>query len=668
MSRTNYNRNRVAWRSYNDSRIRRALEINPNACAVAFHLIPFALNFNMPGYPGYVKDDLPQGGLATYTPTDEAVDTIKKLVPQASGLEKDSLNPQVGEAAIESLLLMGSIGTVAQTMESDYDYWVVIDESKFEERELNALRNKLAAIEQWCAERKIEVHFFLSDIEKTRNNDFGATDKESAGSSQAHLLKEEFYRTVIKAGGKDPMWWLLPPNLSEEDYEEHASRLFLESEIDENEVVDLGNVAPIPTGELFGGLLWQLNKATSNPYKASIKMALMESLIYSNSGDSLLCDTIKRAIQTHPDKTDQADPYLLMFDHIRRYYMRSGNRKATDCLEKCFYLKAMDKPVSQTRDDPSLPYKERTLRAVIRHWKWTPQTLEDMNSYKKWDFEKLVALGSQTHGFMLETYTKIYDGVANQSKEKSYITDQDRTILGRKLFTIYDKRNSAKVEYMQRIMNELKDLEALTFSVDVKQGQKSHWAVYHGDIRMMAAKGIPVKNLLLRKDANPIAIMMWLAQNEIYGRGTFLYYMPNSALPVTLQDLQFALEVIRNFFPVISPGDLKGDDLLRRARVNKLMVVVNFLVPRWKTSVETLHIIYSTSWGESFCYAFPVKQGLQKLIEILGQTAPEFNLNKKRMFHVFAPKGDHDTKLARLVKDFLVKNFKRDSNPPVKKA
>ena len=63
----------------------------------------------------------------------------------------------------------------------------------------------------WALVRfKIHVTFFLMDIFKARDNDFGGSTHESSGSAMARLLKEEFYRTMIHVAGRLPLWTALP--------------------------------------------------------------------------------------------------------------------------------------------------------------------------------------------------------------------------------------------------------------------------------------------------------------------------------------------------------------------------------------------------------------------------------------------------------------------------
>ncbi len=658
MKHDSYVHNRRAWHSYNKNRINRALKISPGSGDIAFHVIPFLIHTNHPELPGYEEGVSHCGGIYLYDQADDELNIVRRGLPGYNLTNARSSMPVSG-FQVESLLLMGSIGTVAHGKDSDYDYWVIFDESRLSKIEVAALKRKLAAIEKWATQKKMETHFFLLDAEKTRNNDFGESDKESAGSSQALILKEEFYRTAILVAGKDPLWWILPARLTDKEYEEHRQRIFDEGKIDENEVVDLGNIESISTGELFGALLWQFNKAISSPYKSAMKMALMKKFIGSDSADRLLCNVLKGAIQANPKKIDQADPYLLMFDSIRRHYLKEGRGSAAHCLEKCFYLKSLDNPVKSTRDEANLPYKERTLRACIRLWKWDKYTLEDINFFKSWDPGKVAQLASQVHNFMLDTYKELKDDIDKQPNVKSLITDRDLTILGRKLFTIYDKKDKDKIEFVKRVMDENMELEALTFKAAVKRGRPPMWEVYRGDIVNLAAKKRSIDKYLVKKGPDLVALMMWLVQNHVCWNKSLLYFIPESTLPVSLQDLQKLMGRISELLPPVSIGDLKNDDLVKSARAERILVVVNLLSQRWKQDIDFIHILYTTSWGESFCHALPADKGLPKLLNVLNQTRRDFSINNRKMFDIFTPKGETDVKLGRKMKDFLLKKFRR---------
>ncbi|MDP3425847.1 MAG: pentapeptide repeat-containing protein, partial [Humidesulfovibrio sp.] len=158
---------------------------------------------------------------------------------------------------IEALYAIGSLGSVAQKPSSDIDCWVCHGEPEGLPQEVReGLRRKLAALELWADEQfGLEVHFFAMTLDEVRTNSFGMSDKESSGSAQAALLKEEFYRTALRLAGRDLLWWTAPPGA---DAATAQSLLADISALDPRlaaELVDLGQPEPIPASEYFGACL-----------------------------------------------------------------------------------------------------------------------------------------------------------------------------------------------------------------------------------------------------------------------------------------------------------------------------------------------------------------------------------------------------------------------------
>jgi adenylate cyclase class 1 len=98
---------------------------------------------------------------------------------------------------IEALFTIGSVGSLAQTRESDYDIWVVVDNRQIPPERLKILSRKLRLLQRWITGKYLlAIHFFLMDVEDIRANNFGAISQEGSGSALKSILKEEFYRTL----------------------------------------------------------------------------------------------------------------------------------------------------------------------------------------------------------------------------------------------------------------------------------------------------------------------------------------------------------------------------------------------------------------------------------------------------------------------------------------
>ncbi len=654
MTASLYVQNKNAWIKYNQSRVDRAFEINQEKSRLAFHVIPFLLQRNDPDLPGYIEGNYKPVGISRYAPDKGAMESVRRSFPRIN-LNKLLVPNKSDRAIIESLLLMGSIGAVGHNLSSDHDYWVVVDEKLFLDDEIKALKKKLKKLEEWAETKKTEIHFFFSDVNKVRVNDFGETDKESAGSSQAAILKEEFYRTMILLYGKLPMWLAFPPGVCEAEYEEHKELMLDEGHFGKDDVVDLGPACVIPVEELFGGLLWQFNKAMESPNKSVLKMALLESYLMAGSKSELLCDTLKRSIQEETQNPEDFDPYILMIDYIRKYYRQAKRGEDLLKIEKCFFLKCFDSPIKSLDIKQNLPYKERALRTCIRGWGWSLDTLMELNHFTTWDSLKAEREASAQHSYMLETYKRLTDTIATQANVKSAITDSDLTVLGRKLFTLYAKK-PGKVEFLKRMKNETELLDSITYAAVFARGQKPLWTVYRENIVSQMKKGMSVDRLALKSARDPVILMLWLTLNRVYGGNTFLYFVPNQT-PLSLKDVQRLMERIFALFPPVVLKDLAQQDLLTKANVTKIMVVVNLLEQRWEKDIKTFHILYANSWGEAYCEIGVGSAATKKLLDILNQTKSDFSISDQTHFHIFIPEGDSQGRLSARIKSFLAEKY-----------
>ena len=80
-------------------------------------LLPLLLHINHPTLPGFISNDVP-AGLADYHP-----DRKSLLIAKKFGRSFEYKRRALRTIPILGLYLMGSIGTVGQTAESDLDFW-----------------------------------------------------------------------------------------------------------------------------------------------------------------------------------------------------------------------------------------------------------------------------------------------------------------------------------------------------------------------------------------------------------------------------------------------------------------------------------------------------------------------------------------------------------------
>ncbi|OGW06174.1 MAG: hypothetical protein A2889_02550 [Nitrospinae bacterium RIFCSPLOWO2_01_FULL_39_10] len=649
-------KNKRLFTIFNTERINRAIGISPKKGKIASYVIPFLIHTNLKGFPGYIDGADAAGGIYSFDWTEAMKSAVKEFFPNSKILDEGPARLFPANYRVESLLIMGSIGSIAHNEKSDYDYWVCINESAIPSKELELLKKKLKIIEEWGYKHEMEVHFFPVDIKRVQNYDFGESDKESAGSSQGKILKEEFYRTSIFVSGKIPLWWIMPAGIDNDKYNKYKESLKVSIDLDYQGFVDLGNLENISSDEYFGAALWQMNKAMLSPYKSVLKMALLESFIDPATSHEILCGTLKKAVFTSDDIGKSLDHYLIMMDRILDYNNVRGRSDVVDLLRKCFYIKVGEKIKkgatlkSAVKKDKS--YREIVMEKYTEKWGWGSEILEDLNNYRDWGFEKVLMLGSQVHNFMIQTYRNLTDKLKTEADIKIKISDEDLTMLGRRLFSLYSKKPN-KVEYLKRAFDEGLLQDSLTFNVGMDKNKNIIWSLYSGQLSKETIVNAREK---LLKRGNILDILIWIVFNRLCYEKTSFYLIPNP-LPVSMIDIQTVVKELQSFFPPTSIADLQRDELLSDSHKIKIFAVVNFLSQRWVKKIEDVTIFYNTSWGELFCEHYKSMDGIKKLLGYLAEN-PAINAKDIQDYcKVFIPKSEFSDTLYKEINGIIMRQL-----------
>ena len=647
-------KNRRAFSFYNRRRLDQLFSTLQEQDTCLLRALPFFLQINIKRLPGYVEAKDVPCGLYDFSWTKEAQTAVKKLFPDLPLERLSSTHLFPRRSAIAMLALIGSAGSIAQTEKSDLDFWVCIDERSLGTAAMAALKEKLKALEQWIVHvSNMEMHFFITDIEKVQKNDFGEAGLESSGTALGKLLKEEFYRTSIVLAGKTPLWWIAPPRADDETYEKVKQIVRASSELDPQDYVDLGNLSEITWDEFFGASLWQMNKAMASPFKSVLKMAFLEACMDPENGSGLLCDDLKKSVFSLSTSDKHLDPYILLFDHILDYNQKKNRPAVVDLLRTCFYIKVGVRlsPLDFSKKFSSR--KEEILADYVKSWGWSLEKIKTLNNYVNWSFEKTIALGKEVHQFLLATYQTLSDRLKEKPDLTAKISATDLTLLGRKLASLYSKK-PGKVEVIKQAVEEGLELEALTlytsYESDSKRGE---WRVYRGIVSREELFDERGMGKLLRRSRNLPEVLMWLVHNRLYTRATTLHMIPNGS-PISLNDLKEILGEISDFFPPIDLSQLAKKDLLSESRIVKVVVVANLLAQRWATNLSDVSILYRTSWGEQFCESYS-STGIQKAEEYVIEAARKQPASA--CYRVWIPKGEGYKTLAPKLEDRLKKKL-----------
>ncbi len=390
--------------SYNVSRLRELIRYLSPKKLELFDLIPFLVHVNLPGLPGYLADSATPSGIYRFNRSGFHKRALKRL--RIKETESALANPS--QYDIHGLYLMGSSGTIGQTGFSDFDYWLIIDKARLGGDKLSKLRIKLLEIERWSRQHYHHaVKFFSLDVEDLRNNIFSAVDKESSGSAQRTLLKEEFYRTFILIAGRIPYWAVLPSGLNERAYrswiEQSAAQGF--ARVDPEDFIDLGNLSSINREECLGALLWQMYKARNDPVKSLIKASLITYYFFFENHKSLLCDRVKDRFSERQLDSYGVDPYTIVFETIIAFLETIKDFNGLELIKACVLLRLLGYPfTSETVVDSP---KKELLSRLIREWGWNEKKQHHFESYERWCEQKKRSFDEQLFQKLIYFYELI---------------------------------------------------------------------------------------------------------------------------------------------------------------------------------------------------------------------------------------------------------------------
>lgn len=492
---------------------------------------------------------------------------------------------------LEAVYAIGSLGSVAQKPSSDVDCWVCVSpgplclDGRTDFAAARAgLAAKLQALETWAWEQYgLEMHFFPMAMDEVRQNNFGMSDKESSGSAQAALLKEEFYRTALKLAGRDLLWWAAPPTATQAEARAIWADLAALAPRTAAELVDLGQPQSIPPQEYFGACLWQIVKALHSPYKSVMKLGLLEKYAGQGKDMRLLCDRIKEAVLRGRRLAEDVDPYLSLFTSIRKHYRLLNDPGSLALIEECLRLKADVAP-----EDLPAEFEAAGLNPAFGAAQGADPGA----------FGSALRLGVMVNQFMISAYRRIQEGL-RAHRGAAQISPEDLTRLGRRIAANFSQ-HPHKVGLVPFLSDDIAFNE-LFFYAEKAPGKRTIWAVKGKD---KAAGKAAVESLApIRRDTDVVRLLAWLLFNGLYDPRQTVQ-AERSLAPIALLDLQSLLADMAGFFPRRATLEPDLDEYLRPERVVRAYIIANLPVPTDKNKILTASVLYATNWGEVFCQTF----------------------------------------------------------------
>jgi len=507
-------------------------------------ILPLLFHHNHPALPGFCGG-LPPFGICDYRASASARQAIKRIAPGFDYRRRG--NP---EAPILALFLMGSVGSVAWSDNSDLDLWVC-HRGDLDAEALQLLESKCREIECWAEGQGLEIHCFLIEPDAFREGRLSPLSGESSGSTQHILLLEEFYRSAIHLAGRRLLWWLVPPE-QEHRYREYAAYLQDKRFIDPSSFIDLGGLENVPPAEFVSAGMWHLYKALNSPYKALLKLQLLLSYAAEYPRPDWIASRIKQDIYAGRLEESRFDPYIRLYEKVERFLAGRQKQDLLGLVRRGFAIK--------TRHALHHPHLRPQLESLLRGWGWDTPRRGAYQPYPP-SFDAL----------RKEWYTLI------QALEQSYRTlrrfhyrhaagqggnlEELRT-LGRKLNAVLEKR-PGKVEIIH--LTTPVDLSEMNLLIagDGGPGSPARWILRRGQDQESPA---------IFQARYLTELLAWTHANHLAGPATHWDVLPETT-PLQPAELRFLNQRVRRFLPAVSNGGM--DAYRARAKLKSVALFPN---------------------------------------------------------------------------------------------
>ena len=611
----------------NRERLRRTRDVLRSRQRDVMDILTLLFHANHPSFPGYVSKNTPVG-VADYQPSKATLDAAKKLV-RSFDYKKKAL-PRYD---IHSMFLMGSSGTIAYSESSDFDIWLC-HRSDLSGPQLDELQHKAEAIEKWADEFGLEVHFFLMDAEKFKEGSVVELSVESSGSAQHHLLLEEFYRTGLLLAGRYPVWWLVPPN-EEINYDAYVDRLKLRRDIRDSETIDFGGLPNAPAEEFLGAALWQLYKGVDSPYKAVLKLMLMETYASEYPNVRLLCTQFKQEIHDGEIDMVSLDPYIMLYKKLANYLDGPEQAEKLELVRRCFYFKVneqLGKPV----DEKYMTWQREVMEELTASWGWTNTYMAVLDTRAEWKINRVIDERRSLVGALTQGY-QFLSKFAREHVQLSMISQRDLHILGRKLYAAFE-RKAGKIDIINRGVSDDVVESHLTFH---HAGGDGGWMLFRGNINSDEMRN----HKPLKRAHSVVELTAWCFFNRLADDRTVVV-LQGKEINITMNEVRSINRLFDNLFPGGRLASSSMDDLTDTPRMIRAALLVNVADDMVDSQVRdgkhmtsnrtdalsyggvcnnlinSFDFVFQTSWQEVLTFRYTGPKGVLECLRAYFQWTP----------------------------------------------
>ncbi|MBU0991287.1 MAG: class I adenylate cyclase [Proteobacteria bacterium] len=578
---------RKVFINYNIKRLHELIRNLTSEKRKLFHTIPFLLHVNSPDFPGYV--DHPSCPYGIFGFHDSG---FWKLSLKHGKFDEKKLHPYLSKKFhIQGLYLMGSSGTLAQSQKSDFDYWVLIDQSTCTDTQIAYLSLKLDQIKDWSKKKyNHEVNFFILDVNEIKENRYKAVDEESSGTAQRTILKEEFYRTFILMAGLIPYWAVTPAGIDDSSYNNIIS-LSLTNDSDgviRESYIDLGNLTAIRKSECPGAILWQLYKSNFDPAKSLIKASLIAYFNFLPGDELLPCDLIKKKFAESIFGGSLYDPYAIIFDKVTSFLDGYDYDEFSEVIRECVFLRLIEYLSSSDKDIKNT--KQKLINNYTGKWFWDEDKIGRFQSYDEWTEIEKTAYDEYVVSKISILYEKVLKNLGTSRKKTDMRPSDFKNLRNR--IAKYFRKAKGKVPRCSSYLKAKSQNLSLIVSPEISAEGKPEWAILNASVSMKKTS-----NTLLYKTDKLFKALAWIIGNDLYHGTPDTIMLQQTHHTISARYMKRLFTRIVELMPGMDPENI---DFLKPPDPFRMVIIIDVESYYDLNSFHSAECILQNTWGEFY--------------------------------------------------------------------
>ncbi len=630
-----------------ESRTRRAVACMSPKARHFFAIIPVLLQYNHPILPGFISGNTPHGisdfRLSTYQ---------QDYLDRMCNVGNCDIRSYIDNPAIISLYCMGSTSSVGQSSASDLDIWVC-HSHLMNSDDVRKLEQKCGVLSNVAKNQDVEVNFFLVPDNKFRCENNASVDSENCGSALHLLLLEEFYRSSLWMAGKKLVWYLVPEehDTTTEKYDAYVNTLFGDGQIKSGEWFDLGPINHIPVQEFFGSAMWLLYKGVDSPYKAVIKIMLMESYASEYPQVQLIASQIRSRMQQCDDYDLSMDSYYMVYEKICSYLNRNDDTDRRRVVENCFLMKVAD-GIDENDGSTYMQWRINFLNDFVSSCAMDRRTVAHLRNCRNWKIADVSEAYGMVTKIMLQCSNRLRVFSNRVQKLGSPIDITDFQILTQKLSSAFEYKLDKIIRVNLNIAPAMREKNISLVYVAPGGINRSGWYLFPASLAPLDL----VRHKYVYFSRNAVNVLIWAVVNGVLTSETGVSISENApkamiySLPLLAGELLEYGQVLcrtevsnrdligpmyfKSLFLLLNVSDDITDEGDKKELNLQNIDVLSFGAEK-KSLLGSLDLVFINSWGEIYVKHYSGREeiirGLAEMLNIRRPGVsdggiPEFNV------------------------------------------